>query len=117
MRYMDAWLLFQIAVSVWNDNNIVMMAHTTQAQPDEAVTCKRRVGAERLEVPRPKAAADYNKLMNGVDTHDQMRAKYFVFTFVMASCRVNAWILYKEARKPKRKYTQRDFIEDVGKYS
>lgn len=38
--------------------------------------CERQVGRNRQMIPQPKAIADYNRFMNGVDLHDQMRKKY-----------------------------------------
>ena len=77
------------------------MAHMNQSEPDATVLCSRRVGRDRVDVDQPKAARDYNKHMNGVDTHDQLgqstpsvdpAKKFwkFIYTFIIDCCRVNA---------------------------
>lgn len=63
-----------LSVTAWNDNNIVMIVHNNSTS--DPVRCERQVGRQRVMVPQPKAIADYNQFMNGVDLHDQLRKKY-----------------------------------------
>lgn len=58
-------------------------------------------------IPQPKAIADYNRFMNGVDLHDQMRKKYscgraskkywkYLMWFIIDCARTNAYIIFRE---------------------
>lgn len=80
-------------------------------------------------VPQPKAIADYNQFMNGVDLHDQLRKKYacgrpskkywkYILWFILDCCRVNACLVYKEASSRtirKKRYTHLDFVIELGR--
>ena len=94
--------------------------------PNSMGFCSRRIGKERKQIPQPEAIANYNNFMNGVDVHDQLRAKYpygraskkywrYLQNFIIDCCRVNAWILYRDTYKPGKKFTCKDFIISVGK--
>lgn len=119
-----------ITVTAWNDNNVVVIAHTCLPHPRQMVTCNRQVEADTLVVPQPEAIHRYNQHMNGVDVHDQLRKKYaasrpskkywkYILWFVVDVCRVNAWILYRMSSTRqvgrKKRYTQKDFILELGK--
>lgn len=119
-----------ITVTAWNDNNIVIVAHSCLSQPSEMITCERQVGRQKLTVPQPQAINRYNQHMNGVDVHDQLRKKYaasraskkywkYILWFVVDCCRVNAWILYKLASTRqlgnRKRYAQKDFVLELGK--
>ena len=117
-----------ITVTAWNDNNIVVVAHTCLPHPSEMTVCERQVGRQMLTVPQPQAINRYNQHMNGVDVHDQLRKKYaasraskkywkYILWFVVDCCRVNAWILYKltSTRQVgrRKRYSQKDFILEL----
>lgn len=119
-----------ITVTAWNDNNVVVLAHSCLAHPGEMFTCERQVGRQKLTVQQPHAIHRYNQHMNGVDVHDQLRKKYaasraskkywkYILWFVIDCCRVNAWLLYKltstRRLERKRRYVQKDFILELGK--
>lgn len=119
-----------VTVTAWNDNNIVVVAHSCLSHPSEMVTCERQVGRQKLTVPQPQAINRYNQHMNGVDVHDQLRKKYaasraskkywkYILWFVVDCCRVNAWIVYKLASTRqlgrRKRYVQKDFILELGK--
>lgn len=93
-----------LSVTAWNDNNLVMIVHNNSTS--DPVQCERQVGRQRVMVPQPKAIADYNQFMNGVDLHDQLRKKYacgrpskkywkYILWFILDCCRVNAYLLYE----------------------
>ena len=119
-----------VTVTAWNDNNIVVVAHSCLSDPGEMVTCERQVGRQTLTVQQPHAIHRYNQHMNGVDVHDQLRKKYaasraskkfwkYILWFVVDCCRVNAWIVYKLASTrqvgKRKRYVQKDFILELGK--
>ena len=119
-----------IAVTAWNDDNVVVIAHTNQPKPDEMVTCERQIGRQKVTIPQPKPIESYNQNMNGVDVHDQMRKKYpagrpskkywkYIMWFVIDCCRVNAWIIYKEVSTRqvgrRARFTHKDFILQLCK--
>lgn len=118
-----------VTVTAWNDNNVVIVAHSCLTRPSEMITCERQVGRQKLTVPQPQAINRYNQHMNGVDVHDQLRKKYaasraskkywkYILWFVVDCCRVNAWILYKLASTRqvgrRKRYAQKDFILELG---
>lgn len=116
-----------LSVTAWNDNNIVMIVHNNSTS--DPVRCERQVGRQRVMVPQPKAIADYNQFMNGVDLHDQLRKKYacgrpskkywkYILWFILDCCRVNAYLVYKEASSrtiQKKRYTHLDFVIELGR--
>jgi hypothetical protein len=117
----------KLTVTAWNDNNIVIVLYNNCN--DDSVGCYRQVDRNRVFLTQPKALANYNKYMNGVDLHDQMRKKYaagrpskkywkYIMWFVIDCIRVNAYLLYKEASTRvtrKKRYTHFDFILELGK--
>ena len=112
----------RVAVTTWNDNNVIVIAPTNLPKPDKMVTCECQIGREKHTIPQPKAIKCYNHNMNGVDVHDQMtkstqlvlvRSTGSTSWFVIDWCRVNAWIIYKEAstRQVGRvRFTNKNFI-------
>lgn len=117
-------------VTVWNDNNLVTVIYNNVEDPSEHSTCRRQVSLQSQEIPQPKAVSLYNKHMNGVDIHDQLRKKYsagrsskkywkYIMWFVIDCCRVNAWILYKlssgRQQVTRKRYTQKDFVLELGR--
>lgn len=94
-----------LSVTAWNDNNVVLVLHNNSSS--DPVRCERQVGRNRQMIPQPKAIADYNRFMNGVDLHDQMRKKYscgraskkywkYLMWFIIDCARTNAYIIFRE---------------------
>ena len=119
-----------VTVTAWNDNNVVVIAHTHLPSPGDLVTCERQIGREKRIIPQPKAIESYNFHMNGVDIHDQMRKKYpagrpskkywkYIMWFVIDCCRVNAWICYRQVSTRqvgrRARFAQKDFILELSK--
>lgn len=93
----------------------------------DPVRCERQ---RVMDSPSIKILADYmyHQLMNDVDLHDQLRKKYasvrpskkywmFILWFVLDCCRVNAYIVYKEAWSRtirNKRYTHLDFVIELG---
>lgn len=115
-------------VTAWNDNNIVVVIHNNMPNPMESTTCQRQVGRENREINQPNAIQSYNKYMNGVDVHDQMRKQYqcgraskkywkYLLWFMFDVARVNSWIIYSQVStrqvSPKR-FEQKHFILELA---
>jgi hypothetical protein len=59
----------------WSDNNpvhILSIADSSQ----EGTTVWRQGGADKLQIPCPRAIPMYNDGMQGMDRHDQLRLKF-----------------------------------------
>lgn len=115
-----------LSVTAWNDNNVVLVLHNNSSS--DPVRCERQVGRNRQMIPQPKAIADYNRFMNGVDLHDQMRKKYscgraskkywkYLMWFIIDCARTNAYIIFREASERtlrRKRFTQLDFVTELG---
>jgi len=111
-----------LTASVWQDKKPVAFL-STLSNPLLQLPVNRRNGRQNLALTQPHAAHIYNKYMNGVDRHDQMRMCYdlarygkkswkYIFWFVMNSAIVNAFIIYTAATQrahSKKRYTHLDF--------
>ena len=116
-----------LTATAWKDKKVVNMLSTLSA-PQDIKTCCRRIGEEAIQVSQPHSVYIYNKYMNGVDRHDQLRLQYpmgrfskkhwkYVVSFLLNCAVVNAFIVYKETSKRvhKRKiYTHVDFRVELA---
>ena len=88
-----------VTVNVWNDNIVVVIAHTQLQKSAEDVLCKRQIGRKKKDIPQPKAIERYNQHMNGVDTHDQMMKNYPAGALPKQWKEGTISILYKKGNK------------------
>ncbi|XP_062606783.1 piggyBac transposable element-derived protein 4-like [Saccostrea cucullata] len=95
-----------LTASVWQDKKPVAFL-STLSDPRRQVPVTRQHGRQELQMTQPHAANEYNKYMNGVDRHDQLRLKYplgrdskkawkYIFYFLMNCAVVNSFILFCE---------------------
>ena len=116
-----------LTATVWKDKKVVTVL-STLSDPNQMERCRRREGNVVHEVEQPASLHSYNKFMNGVDRHDQMRMKYGVgrfakkawkyLTWFFINCSiVNAFIIYQEVseRGTKRGYKHLDFRLELAK--
>lgn len=111
-----------LTASVWQDKKPVAFL-STLSDPMQQVDVTRRAGRASLELTQPHSASIYNKKMNGVDRHDQLRTCYelaregkkswkYIFWFVMNCSLVNAFILFElfqQRPNQKKRFTHFDF--------
>lgn len=110
----------------WLDGNPVHFL--TTADGNSMATVYRRIGREKKNVPAPIAVKKYNKGMQAVDRHDQLRKtfslaerhgfkKYYVKMAlgIMDMVLVNSWIHYKlvNPEKCKESGARFDFVNTL----
>lgn len=111
-----------LTASVWQDKKPVAFL-STLSDPRAQVPVTRKHGSQELKMTQPHAAKEYNKYMNGVDLHNQLRMKYSVgrnskkawkcmFFFLVNCGIVNAFILFSATSKrqnTRKRFTHVDF--------
>lgn len=111
-----------LTASVWQDKKPVAFL-STLSDPRAEVPVTRQHGRQELRMTQPHSANEYNKYMNGVDRHDQLRMKYSLgrdskkawknMYFFLVNCAiVNAFILFSASsirQNSKKRYTHLDF--------
>lgn len=112
----------------WCDGNVVTIV--SNADPTTVASVKRSVGGKQVDVPAPSCIKEYNKNMQGVDRHDQLRARFSVadgHSFqkwykklglaVIDIARVNAFLTQKLVKRDARneRDTHRQFLIDLIK--
>ena len=115
-----------LVATLWQDNKQVRVL-STNSRPDVIVVANRQMGRDYVQIDQPKNVSKYNKYMNGVDRHDQLRMqydighfakkawKYLMWFFVNASI-VNAYILWHvKSTRPtsKWRFTHLDFCKEM----
>lgn len=110
LGYMQNCSVFQACL--WWDNKPVNFLCTGGSITMERVARREKDGSQH-EVPCPKFVKDYQRLMGGVDIHDQLRLqryslqlaarcqKYYASLFwgLVDMAIVNSYIVYKELHK------------------
>ena len=115
-----------LVATVWQDNEVVRLV-STNSKPSNILQANRRLGHDVIQVNQPENIQLYNKYMNGVDQHDQMRMKYnvgrfsrkawkYLLWFLVNAMIVNAYILYSKTsrRQTKKKYAHLDFRLEIA---
>ena len=84
-----------LVATVWHDNRPVRVL-STNARPDVTFPIERKCGNATVHIDQPENVFLYDKYMNGVDKHDQLRMKYSIgwfsvkawkyFTLVLCQC-------------------------------
>lgn len=117
-----------LIAAVWQDKKQVAFLSTLSSNPNEQVPVTRRLGRNELNLRQPHCAKEYNKFMNGVDRHDQLRMSYplgrdgkkawkYIFWFLMNCAIVNAFIVFSTSsrrRNSKKRYTHLDFRTELA---
>jgi hypothetical protein len=114
-----------LTATMWKDTKTVRFLSTC-SDPNKSTRTIRRIGGVRTEVTQPSAAAYYCKNYAGVDRFDQLRgfqtvgraskkAWKYIFYFLLNSCIVNSWILYKQnSTRPMRNYSHTKFRHELA---
>lgn len=118
-----------LTASVWQDKKPVAFL-STLSDPRLQVPVTRQHGRNVLNLTQPHAANEYNKYMNGVDRHDQLRMKYsvgrdskkawkYIFHFILNCAMVNAFIIFNnesQRRNSKKRFTHVDFRLELAQH-
>ena len=113
-----------LVATVWNDSRPVRVL-STNARPDISYPIERRVRNEVVHIDQPENIFMYNKYINVVDKHDQLRMKYnigqfsvkawkYLLWFFINASIVNAYILYAQTSTQRTKKTYTHFHFDVA---
>lgn len=111
-----------LTASVWQDKKPVAFL-STLSDPRAQVPVTRQHERQELRMTQPHAANEYNKYMNGVDRHDQLRMKYslgrdskkawkYMYFFLVNCAIVNAFILFSATstrQNTRKRFTHLDF--------
>lgn len=103
---------------------------STLSDPRLQVPVTRQHGRNVLNLTQPHAANEYNKYMNGVDRHGQLRMKYsvgrdskkawkYIFHFILNCAMVNAFIIFSnesQRRNSKKRFTHVDFRLELAQH-
>lgn len=101
-----------LSVSKWKDRGktSVMVVSSMHCTSEEAEVQRRNKTGEKVTIQCPKAIADYNKYMGGVDHFDQLLSTYSIsqkskrwwvkiFYYLLDTAFVNSFILYSYVQK------------------
>ena len=115
-----------LVATVWQDNKQVRLL-STNSKPAVVCQASRRIGHETVHVNQPENVHLYNKYMNGVDRHDQLRMQYvvgrfahkawkYLMWFLVNASIVNAFIIYQKVstRTTKKRYAHIHFRQEVA---
>jgi hypothetical protein len=114
-----------LTATMWKDTKTVRFLSTC-TDPRKSTKTIRRIGGVRTEVTQPSAGAAYSRNMGGVDRFDQLRGFHkvgrtakkawkYIFYFLMNSCVVNSWILYKSfSTRGVRNYSHMRFRHELA---
>ena len=115
-----------LVATVWQDNKQVRLL-STNSKPAVVCQASRRIGHETVHVNQPENVHLYNKYMNGVDRHDQLRMQYvigrfahkawkYLMWFLVNASIVNSFIIYQKVstRTTKKRYAHIHFQQEVA---
>lgn len=115
----------QLVTTSWMDNKVVTVL-STDVQPGEIDTCKRKQkNGTYVQLSCPQAVVKYVKYMRGVDQKDQLRSHYlvrlksrkfykYVFWFLFELALTNAFVVYR-AYSGGEKMKLREFRLELAK--
>lgn len=116
----------QLLFVKWNDNNFVHIAtNYSSVEPKAKITRYSRTDKKKIEVEMPRAIAEYNQHMGGVDHHDWLashyaigiRSKKWYFPLLIRGIQmalVNAWIIHREIVDKKEQISLLAFTRKVA---
>ena len=93
-------------VTLWQGTKTVSVL-STNCQPHSETPVSRWQNGARIDVPCPEAIRQYNQLMSGVDTNEELRGYYaartkstkyykYIFWFLFDVAIINSFILYQQ---------------------
>lgn len=102
----------QLLALKWRDVKEVTLLSTMHAPVAGTVTRRHEVTGKEQRVGAPLAVVDYQRIMQGVDRHDQFSRQYMfdhksmkwwhpLFFDMLSRVMVNAWLLYRMQQEKK----------------